>query len=129
MVVAVGITAGAAQRALARDFDGKHRDVPGQDSAPGGEDAFQRFHFLTIAPLRSQASTIEQGSTAPRWETRTTFEPSASLVKPRAKSLLPESSVSKSRKSTPTARKLEFPNKIRLRRDGRVVDGGGLENH
>jgi hypothetical protein len=49
MIVAVGITARAMQRALARDLDGKRRRVATQDSAPRGEDAFHDFHACTIS--------------------------------------------------------------------------------
>lgn len=40
VVFAEGITAGTAERALARDFDGKHRGVAPKDLAPGLKDVF-----------------------------------------------------------------------------------------
>ena len=42
MIVAVGVAAGAVQRALARDLDGERGRVASEDPAPRGEDAFAR---------------------------------------------------------------------------------------
>ena len=41
MVVAVSVAAWAAQRALARNLDGKRRSVPGENPSPGRNDPFQ----------------------------------------------------------------------------------------
>src|SRR6185295_10289095 len=114
MIVAVGVTTGAAQRAFARELDGKRGDVPGQDPAPGRENAFQTFHFFTISRLRADAAVIDNASTpfsAERRERRS--KPSVVAWCEDASKCVPtESSASKWRRSTPTTRTREFPNKI-----------------
>src|SRR5262249_41900985 len=43
MVVTVRVTSWTPQGTLARNFDGKRRTMPGQNSAPGGNDTFHRI--------------------------------------------------------------------------------------
>src|SRR5205809_1846754 len=49
VIVAVRVTPGTTQRALAGDLDGHRGSVAGKDAAPRGNNALQSFHSHTIA--------------------------------------------------------------------------------
>ena len=49
VIVAVGVAAGASQRAFARDLDGKGRGISAEDAAPCSEDAFHiGTHYISV---------------------------------------------------------------------------------
>src|SRR6185295_7668997 len=59
MVVAVRITTGAAERALARDFDGHGRGISRQDPSPGSKKCFHKLTTIALGS-RMQRRTLLQ---------------------------------------------------------------------
>ena len=54
MLIAIGVTTGAAKRALTRDFDREVRSVPCEDPSPG---AYYTVHIFSFGGLTSPART------------------------------------------------------------------------